>query len=145
MFYLNKVQIIGRATADAKFKQLPNSDNRVASFRIVSNKRIKKKNAPKDAKGKEAYTEKATFVDVEVWQQRADYASQYVKRGTPVFVEGELETDEWGPEGERRSKLKIYGSKIQVEYPKKEEESSSSTNSNVKEEVNSHSGSDLPF
>ena len=105
LFYLNEVTMIGRATADAKLKKV--SDNsQVATFRIVSNKQIKKRNGEKD--------ERSTFVDVEVWGQRADYAANYIKKGTPVLVRGELETDEWEKDGQKRSKIKIYGISIQA-------------------------------
>jgi single-strand DNA-binding protein len=97
--------MIGRATADAKVKQVSES-SQVATFRIVSNKQIKKRDGTKD--------EKSTFIDVEVWGQRAEYAGNYIKRGTPVLVRGELETDEWEKDGQKRSKIKIYGVSVQA-------------------------------
>jgi len=112
MFYKNSVDLIGRATRDAEIKNV-GKDSKVATFRLVSNRRIKKRN--------DEYVEKATFVDCEAWGQRADYVEQYVKKGTPVFVQGQLETDEWETaEGQRRSKLKIYCNSVQVERPKDE-------------------------
>jgi single-strand DNA-binding protein len=111
MFYLNEVKIVGRATADAQVKQI-GADSKVATFRIVSNRQIKKRDGTKG--------EKSTFVDVEVWGQRAEYAGNYVKRGTPVLVQGQLETDEWEKDGQKRSKLKIYANSIQAERPRGE-------------------------
>jgi len=144
MFYMNEVRFLGRAVKDAEFKQLPNSESRVASFRLVSNRRIKKKNVSADAKPEDKYTEKATYIDVEVWQQKADYASQYIKKGTPVLVEGQLETDEWTTnEGAKRSKLKIYGNRVQAQRP----QGATPTN-DAREHENSaktDSASDLPF
>ncbi len=105
LFYLNDVRMIGRATADAKVKNI-GENSKVATFRIVSNRQIKKRDGTKD--------EKSTFVDVEVWGQRAEYAGNYIKRGTPVLVMGQLETDEWEKDGQKRSKLKIYGNSIQA-------------------------------
>jgi len=146
MFYMNEIRFLGRAVKDAELKQLPNSDSRVASFRLVSNRRIKKKNAPKDATGKDAYEERATYVDVEVWQQKADYASQYVKRGTPVLVEGQLETDEWTTaDGSKRSKLKIYGNRIQAERVGVVEDDAPTTEQRAQQRVPAYEGNDLPF
>jgi len=111
MFYLNEVRFLGRAVKDVELKSV--GESRVATFRLVSNRRIKKRDG--------TYDEKATYIDCEVWNQRADYASQYVKKGTPVMVRGQLETDEWtSKEGQKRSKLKIYASEIQAERPRQD-------------------------
>jgi len=108
MFYLNEVRFLGRSVKDAELKNV--GESRVTTFRLVSNRRIKKRDGN--------YEEKATYIDCEVWNQRADYASQYVKKGTVVMVRGQLETDEWtSKEGQKRSKLKIYASEIQAERP----------------------------
>jgi len=132
MFYLNEIKIIGRATADAQVKQI-GENSILATFRIVSNRQVKKRNGEK--------SEKSTFVDVEVWGQRAEYAGNYVKKGTPVFVQGQLETDEWEKDGQKRSKLKIYANSIQAQRPRGESEGSES-----KQPVAASSSSDdVPF
>jgi len=111
MFYLNEIRFLGRSVKDAELKNV--GESRVATFRLVSNRRIKKRDG--------TYDEKATYIDCEVWNQRADYASSYVKKGTPVLVRGQLETDEWtSKEGQKRSKLKIYASEIQAERPRQD-------------------------
>jgi len=109
MFYINEVRFLGRAVKAAELKNV--GESKVAIFRLVSNRRIKKRNGE--------YDEKATYIDVECWNQRADYASEYIKKGTPVLVRGQLETDEWtSKEGQKRSKLKIYASEVQAERPR---------------------------
>lgn len=110
MFYMNEVRLVGRSVRDAEVKNV-GKDSKVATFRLVSNRRIKKRD--------DTYAEKATFVDCEVWGQRADYAGKYVKKGVPVLVLGGLETDEWTTnDGQKRSKLKIYCNSVQVDKPK---------------------------
>lgn len=109
MFYINEVRFLGRAVKAAELKSV--GESKVAVFRLVSNRRIKKRNGE--------YDEKATYIDVECWNQRADYASEYIKKGTPVLVRGQLETDEWtSKDGQKRSKLKIYASEVQAERPR---------------------------
>lgn len=110
MFHLNDVRFLGRAVAPAECKDI-GKDSKVATFRLVSNRKIKRRDGE--------YTEKATFVDCEVWGQRAEYAGLYVKKGTEVLVRGALETDEWETkEGQKRSKLKIYCDQIQAARPR---------------------------
>jgi len=111
MFYVNEVRLLGRATKDAEFKVI-GKDSKLATFRLVSNRRIKRRDG--------TYGDKATFVDCEVWGQRAEYASDNVKKGTPVLIAGQLETDEWEKDGQKRSKLKIYCNSIQVDRPRSE-------------------------
>jgi len=109
MFYLNEVRFLGRAVKAAELKNV--GESKVAVFRLVSNRRIKKRDGE--------YEEKATFVDVECWNQRAEYSSLYIKKGTPVLVRGQIEMDEWeSKEGQKRSKLKIYASEVQSEKPR---------------------------
>lgn len=143
MFYINEVRFLGRAVKAAELKNV--GESKVAVFRLVSNRRIKKRNGE--------YDEKATYIDVECWNQRADYASEYIKKGTPVLVRGQLETDEWtSKDGQKRSKLKIYASEVQAERPRSE---SSTTSDSVSEEAKTPVGaavgdsdgtpSDLPF
>ncbi len=109
MFYLNEVRLLGRSTRDAEFKDV-GKDSKLATFRLVSNRRIKKRDG--------TYGEKATFVDCEVWGQRAEYARDNIKKGSPVLVAGQLETDEWEKDGQKRSKIKIYCNSVQVDRPK---------------------------
>lgn len=131
MLQLNSVNFLGRSVSDAQVKEV-GKDSCVATFRLVSNRRIKKRDGE--------YSEKATFIDCEAWGQRAEYASNYIKKGTPVLVRGSLETDEWETkEGQKRSKLKIYCDSVQAERPREAVGAGTSAESS-KEDT-----SDLPF
>lgn len=113
MFYLNEITLLGRATKDAVLKNV-GKDSKVTVFRLVSNRRIKRRDGE--------FIEKPTYVDCEVWGLRAEYAQERVKRGTPVLVKGQLETDEWTTDdGQKRSKLKIYCNSVQAERPRDEQ------------------------
>jgi len=99
---------VGRAVADAVTKKVGSST--VTSFRLVTNRYIKKKGSDKGE-------EKATYIDCETWEKRAEYAAEKVKKGTPLLVTGRIESDEWVDKktGEKRSKLKVYVEKLQVD------------------------------
>lgn len=107
MLFVNQINLIGRAVKDADVKKV--GDSTVASFRLVNNRLIKKKNNEKE--------EKATYVDCEAWAQKADYAAERVKKGAVVYISGRLESDEWNDKktGEKRSRLKIYVENLQVD------------------------------
>jgi single-strand DNA-binding protein len=58
--------------------------------------------------------EQTCFVDVVVWGRQAETASEYLHKGSPVFVEGRLQLDQWeNKEGEKRSKLRVRADRIQ--------------------------------
>ena len=58
--------------------------------------------------------ETVTYVDVEVWGRQAETCKQYLTKGRPVFVEGQLRLDQWEtPQGEKKSQLKVRADRVQ--------------------------------
>jgi UDP-N-acetylglucosamine diphosphorylase/glucosamine-1-phosphate N-acetyltransferase len=48
------------------------------------------------------------FVDLTAWGRQAEVLSQYVKKGSQLFIEGRLDYSTWeSPEGGKRSKLEV--------------------------------------
>ena len=39
--------------------------------------------------------EEVTFLDVVLWGKQAEFASKYLGKGRPVFIEGRLQMDTW--------------------------------------------------
>jgi single-strand DNA-binding protein len=60
------------------------------------------------------WVEEATFVDVTLWGRTAEIASEYLSKGSPVFIEGRLKLDTWETDGQRRSKLRVVGERLQL-------------------------------
>jgi single-strand DNA-binding protein len=57
--------------------------------------------------------ETVTYVDVEVWGRTAENCKQYLTKGRPVFVEGQLRLDQWEQDGQKRSKMKVRAISVQ--------------------------------
>ena len=57
--------------------------------------------------------EDVTFADVEVWGSSAENCSKYLKKGSPVFIEGRLKFSTWEKDGEKRSKLSVVAENVQ--------------------------------
>ena len=58
--------------------------------------------------------EKVCFVDVIVWERQAEACAQYLGKGSPVFIEGRLQLEEWtDKEGNRRNKIKVRAERVQ--------------------------------
>ncbi len=66
----------------------------------------------KNANGE--WIEEVTFVDVTVWGRTAEVMSEYLSKGSPVFIEGRLKLDSWEKDGQKRSRLKVTCEKMQL-------------------------------
>jgi single-strand DNA-binding protein len=53
--------------------------------------------------------EEVTFVDVDAFGRQAETLAQYMKKGSPLLVEGRLRLDQWDDKqtGQKRSKLGV--------------------------------------
>jgi single-strand DNA-binding protein len=59
--------------------------------------------------------EKTAFADVQVWGRQAETCSEYLSKGSPVLVEGKLQSESWEDRssGERRSRTVIRAHRVQ--------------------------------
>ncbi len=105
----NRVVLIGNVTRDVQLKYLP-SGMAVTEIGLAMNDRRK------NAQGE--WVDEAVFVDVTLWGRTAEVASEYLSKGSPLFVEGRLKLDTWEKDGEKKSKLRIVGERIQLIGPK---------------------------
>lgn len=53
--------------------------------------------------------EEVTFVDVDAFRRQAETLAQYLKKGSPLMVEGRLKLDQWDDKatGQKRSRLGV--------------------------------------
>ena len=103
---LNKVFLAGNLTRDPELRYTPGG-TAVAQFGLAVNRRFRNREGQMQ--------EEATFVDIEVWGRQAEAASEYIAKGSPVLIEGRLKLDTWESKqtGERRSKLRVVGERVQ--------------------------------
>jgi len=106
MASLNRIELIGNLTHDPEIKATP-TGRAVGRLRLAVNKRV--------SDGNGGFTEKATFLDIEVWDKQADFARDYLKKGRQVFIDGHVDMDFWEEKGTgaKRSKLKIIANNVQ--------------------------------
>lgn len=102
---LNKVLLMGNLTRDPEVKYTPKG-TAVCDLGIAINDTYKAQDG--------TIKETVTFVDVEVWGRTAENCKQYLTKGRPVFVEGQLRLDQWEtPQGEKKSKMKVRADRVQ--------------------------------
>jgi len=91
--------IIGNLTRDPEVRTTP-SGQTVASFAIATNL------SWTDASGQKQ--EKAEFHNIVAWRKLAEICGQYLKKGRPIYIEGRLQTRDWGgQDGVKRYRTEI--------------------------------------
>lgn len=105
MASLNKVMLIGNLTRDPELRYIPNG-SAVASFTMAMNRVYKLQSGEKK--------EEVSFVRVVVWGRMAEVCGEYLTKGSPVFVEGRLQSRSWdGPDGQKRNALEVIAMNVQ--------------------------------
>jgi single-strand DNA-binding protein len=101
---LNKVFLLGNLTRDPEVKYTPKG-TAVCDLGLAINDSYKAQDG--------TIKETVTFVDVEVWGRTAENCKQYLSKGRPVFIEGQLRLDQWEQDGQKRSKMKVRAMSVQ--------------------------------
>lgn len=106
MASVNKVILIGNLGADPETRYLPSGD-------AVTNIRIATTDAWKDKNGeKQEHTE---WHRVAFFGKVAEIAGEYLKKGSPVYVEGRIRTRKWqDKDGQERYSTEIVADRMQL-------------------------------
>lgn len=104
MASFNRVILCGNLTRDPELRYIP-TGTAVTDIGLAVNDRRK------SASGE--WVEEPTFVDITLWGRTAEIASEYLTKGSPVLIEGRLKLDTWETDGQKRSKLKVIGEKLE--------------------------------
>ena len=94
------------------------------------------------------WVEDTTFVDVTLWGRTAEVAAEYLGKGSPILIEGRLKLDTWETDGQKRSKLKVVGERMQMlgSNKKPAKPANADDNGEVAAAVaGGTSGDDIPF
>ena len=104
--YINKAILFGNLTRDPELRALPSGMN-VANFSIATNRVFK------DRDGKNQ--EQTDFHNVVVFGRQADTVSQYLKKGSSVFVEGRMQTRSWDDKktNEKKYRTEVVADRVQ--------------------------------
>ncbi|MCY7358216.1 MAG: single-stranded DNA-binding protein [Rudanella sp.] len=96
---VNKVILIGNLGADPEIRHLDGGST-IARFNIATTEAYNNKNGER--------VEQTEWHRIEMWDNLAKIAEQYLKKGSQVYVEGKLRTEAWkDKEGVDRTTLRI--------------------------------------
>ena len=102
---LNRVLLIGNLTRDPELRYVP-SGQAVTTFTLAVNRAYMANTGEKK--------EETSFIRVVVWSKRAEVCHEYLRKGSPVFVEGRLQSRSWdAPDGTRRSTIEVVAQNVQ--------------------------------
>lgn len=105
MANLNKVLLIGNLTRDPELRYVP-SGTAVATFTLAINRVYVLQTGEKK--------EEVSFIRIVVWGRRAEVCGEYLSKGSPVFVEGRLQSRNWETQdGQKRSTIEVIADNVQ--------------------------------
>ncbi len=103
---VNKVILLGRLGSDPEVRSLP-SGGKVVTFSIATSESYNNKEGIK--------VEQTEWHRIELWENLANVAEQYLKKGDMAYIEGRIRTEKWtDKEGIERNTVKIRGNTLQL-------------------------------
>jgi single-strand DNA-binding protein len=103
---LNKAFLIGRLTRNPETKSLP-SGQPVTSFGMATDRFYYDKSG-----GRQQKTE---FHNIVIFGKLADIASQYLLKGSLVYIEGRIQNRTWkDPSGNQRNRTEVVAERMQL-------------------------------
>tara|TARA_R110000803_G_scaffold88144_2_gene155151 strand:- start:1102 stop:1476 length:375 start_codon:yes stop_codon:yes gene_type:complete len=92
----NTIVAAGHLASDPELRQV--GDSKVCKIRLcISNKRAKE----------------PCFIDAELWNKQAETANEYLKKGRPIILQGELRNSSWEKDGKKYNKNFIAATSFQ--------------------------------
>ncbi len=102
---LNKVILIGNLGADPETRHSAGG-SQVTNIRVATNESWKDKSGEKQ--------EKTEWHRVTFFGRLAEIASEYLRKGSTVYVEGRIETSTYEKDGEKRYSTAIVAKEMQM-------------------------------
>ena len=103
---VNKVILVGNVGQKPEMKAMPSGDQ-VASFSLATSESWKDKQTGQQQ-------ERTEWHRVVFFNKLAEIVAQYVKKGSKLYIEGQLRTRNWEQDGVKRYKTEIVASEMQM-------------------------------
>lgn len=103
---VNKVILVGNVGQDPETRYMPNG-NAVCNLSLATSETWKDKNTGQQQ-------EKTEWHRLVFYRRLAEIVSEYVKKGSKLYVEGRLETRSWEQDGVKRYSTEIIVNEMQM-------------------------------
>jgi len=105
MANFNRVLLMGNLTKDPELRYTPQG-TAVCNLRLAVNRRFRNKN--------QELKEEVCFITAVVWNKQAETCNQYLHKGSPLFVEGRLQSRSWeDAAGQKRYVIEVRAERVQ--------------------------------
>ena len=121
---INKVILVGNLGQDPEVKYTAGGAA-VTTLSLATSESWKDKDTGSDQ-------EKTEWHRVVLWRRLAEIAGEYLKKGSKVYIEGQLQTRKWEQDGQTRYTTEVVGRDMQF----LDSRSSSSSDSSSYEDTN---------
>jgi single-strand DNA-binding protein len=138
----NRVCILGNLGRDPEIRYLP-TGTAIANFSVATSEKWTDKEGNKQ--------ERTEWHRIVAWAKLGEICSEYLQKGSPVFIEGRIRTRDWETQdGERRQTTEIHAITVQFLGRREDREVPSVPRTGVPEEAPETSGTpavndDIPF
>jgi single-strand DNA-binding protein len=104
---VNKVIAIGNLGGDPETRYVP-SGAAVSNFSLAVSETWKDKQTGEQK-------ERTEWITVETWGKLAEIVTEYLRKGSQVYIEGKLQTDSWEDEqGNKKYRTKVRADNVQM-------------------------------
>lgn len=117
---MNRVELIGRATADPEVRYTSATNTAIAIFTVAVNRPTKEK--------------QTDFIRVKVIGKQAENCEKYLKKGRLVGIEGSIETGDYESNGKKVYFTNVLASRVEfIDWGEKTAEKAQKEPQNVNE------------
>ena len=141
---INKVILVGNLGQDPEVKYTAGGAA-VTTLSLATSESWKDKDTGSDQ-------EKTEWHRVVLWRRLAEIAGEYLKKGSKVYIEGQLQTRKWEQDGQTRYTTEVVGRDMQFLDSKGSSSSDSSSYEDINQDMNSQNlpdsgitDDDIPF
>ena len=141
---INKVILVGNLGQDPEVKYTAGGAA-VTTLSLATSESWKDKVTGSDQ-------EKTEWHRVVLWQRLAEIAGEYLKKGSKVYIEGQLQTRKWEQDGQTRYTTEVVGRDMQFLDSRGSSSSDSSSYDDINQDMSSQNlpdsgitDDDIPF
>ena len=141
---INKVILVGNLGQDPEVKYTAGGAA-VTTLSLATSESWKDKDTGSDQ-------EKTEWHRVVLWRRLAEIAGEYLKKGSKVYIEGQLQTRKWEQDGQTRYTTEVVGKDMQFLDSRGNSSSDSSSYGDINQDMTSQNlpdsgitDDDIPF
>ncbi len=103
---INKVILVGRLGRDPEIRYTP-SGQAVANFSVATSIKWKDKNSGE-------WKEQTEWNRIVAWRRLGEICGEYLHKGSLVYIEGRLQTQQWEKDGITRYSTEVVASEMKM-------------------------------